>query len=214
MYICSYIYSRLIIPRNYFAWELSMHTFLSAGFQKCMPLGGTAALAAWRWRQESWAAGDSSCCRCCCCEQKVQPCPQPFSDTHRWGFENKHTWDKMYTYKYTYTHIYIYGLRNLTSPGTVGRSWQRFASQGPESWANVTLTRVFSLLSWEPSLVRGPSAGPGKGRWSQWEYRNYPVWGGFFSSSSVSSGASAQFERSLIRLSHGILSEVFSEWEG
>lgn len=58
---------------------------------------------------------------------------------------------------YTYIHIYtrIYGLGNPTSPGTAGRLWQRFASRCPESWATTTLTKVFSFLLWEPSLVRG-----------------------------------------------------------
>lgn len=152
--------------------ELSMCAFLSASFQKCMPLGGTAAMAAWRWRQE----------RRCCWEQKVQSCSQTIFRHSQVSFWKQTHWDKMYTNKYTriYIHIYIriciYGLRNLTSPGIVGWSWQRFVSWCPESCATITPIRLFSFLLWETSLFIWPPAWPGKGRWSHWEYSNYPSW--------------------------------------
>lgn len=83
-----------------------------------------------------------------------------FSGTHEWGlYTNTLELKCTHIYKYTSihmhtrTHIYIciYGFGSLTSPGTTGWSWQRFASWCPESWATTTLTRVFCFLSREPS---------------------------------------------------------------
>lgn len=67
-----HIYNRPIIPSNYFVWELSVRAFLSAGFQKCMPLGQVP------WQPGSSPGGIAGHPEpaVAAAGSRVQPCPQ------------------------------------------------------------------------------------------------------------------------------------------
>jgi len=85
-----------------------MCTFLSAGLQKCVPSGGTAATAAWGQWQESWAPRAG----CCCWEQKSSLAHSHFQTLtgevlKTNTLEIKCTHINNHTYIHTYIYMYV-----------------------------------------------------------------------------------------------------------
>lgn len=193
--------------------ELSMCAFLSASFQKCMPLGGTATMAAWGWQQESWTPRDAAAG-----STKSSLAHRWFSDTHKWGFENKHIEIKC-TQINIHAYIFIYTYTYVSMDSGIWQVLALWDGHGRDLYPGaLSPVQPLPQLGYFPfSYGRLPySCGPQHGQ----ERRDgvighiaITLCGRRLFPSSVSSGVSAQFERNPIRLSHSILSEVSPQWE-